>query len=750
MAKKGFVMKRSVISIFLVLSLLTISGCVAESTPGNGKLSTKNIERRVEGLLAKMTLEEKLGQMTEPGSFGDDISADMEKEVREGKVGSYLMINNIEKRNKLQKIAVEESRLGIPIIFAFDVIHGQRTIFPVPIAEASSWDLEMVEKTGQIAAKEARAMGIDWTFAPMIDISRDPRWGRIVEGAGEDPYLGSLMARAKVRGYQGDDFSDPERVAACLKHFAGYGASQAGRDYSTTEISERTLREIYLPPFKAGIDEGAATLMSGFNDLNGVPASGNKFLLTDILRDEWGFEGFVVSDWASVEQLIDHGIAEDKTQAAVLGVTSGVDMEMATRCYIDNLYQKIKAGEFPIRLIDESVRRILRVKFKAGLFEDPYADPSVASKVILAKEHLDVARDAARKSMVLLKNDGNLLPLKKDIRSIALIGPLADNQVDLLGTWALSARKEDVATVLDGLKSAVPDCKINYAKGCETNSDSTDGFGEAIKAAEVSDLVIMAIGESEFHNGESHCRTNIDLPGAQKELLQAIHKTGKPVVVVLFAGRPLTINWTMENIPSILLAWHPGIQGGPAIADVLFGDYNPAGKLTVTFPRNVGQIPIFYNMKNSGRPPSNDIHTSNYIDSPWTPLLPFGYGLSYTSFEYKDLRIENDKIRIPGIVKVSADITNTGKYAGQEVVQLYIRDIAGSVTRPIRELKGFDKISLKPGETKTVTFDLSTDDLRFYDINMEFNVEPGKFDLWIGTNSTEGLKGSFQLEDSLK
>jgi len=736
------------IALFTICIFLTLiqAGCVSPLEQKKNSLDPA-IETKIDVLLAKMTLKEKAGQMSQVSQSGDDGRSDIENEVRMGNIGSFLNLSNLELRNKLQKIAVEQSRLGIPLIFGADVIHGYRTIFPVPLAEASSWNLELMEKTAAVAAKEARASGVDWTFAPMIDIARDPRWGRIVEGSGEDAYLGSLVARAKVRGYQGDDLADPETMAACLKHFAVYGASQAGREYHTTEVPMRTVRNVYLPPFKAGVKEGAVTLMSGFNDLNGVPTSGDKMLLTDILRDEWGFDGFVVSDWRSIKQMIYHGFAKDEPQAAIIGATAGVDMEMVSQTYSDNLPGFVKDGTISQDVLDTAVRRILRVKFSLGLFENPYVNPKLQETVILAPEHRRLARQAATESMVLLKNEKNLLPLDKKIKSIALIGPLADNQKDLLGTWVLAAKEKDTVTLREGLKNALgKTCTINYAKGCETDSGSMEGFAEAIEAANNSELVIMAIGESEIHNGEAHSRTNLDMPGAQLQLLKEIQKTGKPIVMVLFAGRPLTINWELKNISTILLAWHPGVEGGNGIADVLFGDYNPAGKLTVTFPRNVGQIPIYYNMKNTGRPiVENDRWTSKYIDSPNTPLLPFGYGLSYTTFDYNNLKIENKKVSIPGTVKISADITNTGSVAGHEVVQLYIRDLVGSVTRPVKELKGFERIYLEPGETKTVTFELTTCNLKFYDINMEYNVEPGEFKVWVGPNSAKGLEGSFEL-----
>jgi beta-glucosidase len=738
-------MKR--ISSLCICAILLITQLGCQSKTKQSRNFDPVMEAKIDALLSKMTLEEKAGQMTQKGGGGEDGPADVEGEIRKGSISSFLNITDLEKRNKFQKVAVEESRLGIPLIFGFDVIHGYRTIFPVPLAEAASWDMDLMEKTARIAAREARAVGIDWTFSPMVDIARDPRWGRIVEGAGEDTYLGSLIARAKVRGYQGNDLSAHDTVAACLKHFAVYGAAQAGREYHTTEVPIRTVREVYLPPFEAGIDEGAATVMSGFNELNDVPTSGSKFLLTEVLRDAWGFDGFVVSDYRSVKQLINQGFAKDQSQAAVLASVAGVDMEMVSRTYCDNLPSLVRKGVVSENTLNTAVRRILRIKFRLGLFENPYVDPKLQDKVILAPEHREVARQAVRESMVLLKNENKTLPLDTNIKSIALIGPLADNREDLIGTWSLAGKNDDVVTLIEGLKKELGDtCKINYARGCDIESDSTEGFAEAVKAANASDLVVMAVGEGVMHNGEAHSRTNLDLPGVQQQLLKEIKKTGKPMVMVLFAGRPLTINWELENIPSILLAWHPGIEGGNGITDVLFGRYNPAGKITATFPRSVGQIPIFYNMKNTGRPGvEGDRFTSRYIDSPNTPLLPFGYGLSYTTFAYSSLKIENGKVKIPGVVKVSADIANTGTAAGHEVVQLYTRDLVGSVTRPVKELKGFKRIYLKPGETKTVTFDLSTSDLKFYDINMEYRVEPGDFEVWVGANSAEGLKGVFQL-----
>lgn len=740
-------MKKHLLLFLFVLSIVVTMGCQPHFEKST-KYSVPSMAKQIDALLGKMTLEEKVGQMSQHSNPFDDQSArfDIEDETRKGNVGSFLNFADVTKRNKLQKIAVEESRLGIPLIFGYDVIHGQRTVFPVPLGEAASWDIELVEECAKVAAREARALGIDWTFSPMVDIARDPRWGRIVEGAGEDAYLGSAISRAKVRGYQGSDLSDPETVAACLKHFAVYGASQAGREYHSTEVPLRTIRNVYLPPFKAGVEEGAATLMTGFNDLNGVPATANKFLLTEVLRDEWGFEGFVVSDWTSVMELTYHGIARDKTEASVLASTAGVDMEMVSRTYMKNLPRLVREGKVSEEVLDRAVRSILSVKYRLGLFDNPYVDPELQKTVILTPENRALARKAVRESMVLLKNEGKLLPLKSNLKSIALIGPLADNQKDLLGTWAFGGNSKDVVTVAKGLQDALGDsCEINYAKGCETDGVSTEGFSEAIEAANKSDLVIMAVGESAQHNGETRSRSNLNMPGMQLELVKEVAKTGKPIVMILFSGRPLTINWELENIGSIILAWHPGIEGGNGIADVLSGRYNPAGKITVTFPRNVGQIPIYYNMKNTGRPAGKTGNASVYIDVANSALVPFGYGLSYTTFAYANLQIENTKVEIPGAVKVSVDVSNTGDVGGHEVTQLYIRDISGSVTRPVKELKGFERIYLNAGETKTVTFNLETSELKFYDINMEYNVEAGDFQVWVGPNSAEGLEGRFEL-----
>lgn len=700
----------------------------------------KTIEMKVNDLLSKMTIEEKIGQMVQ-------YSGSDEKKIeylKKNGVGSFLNVTGAENTNKLQKIAVEQTRLGIPIIFGLDVIHGYRTITPIPLAEACGWDVEMVQKSAAMAAKEARASGVSWTFGPMVDITREPRWGRIAEGSGEDPFLGSEMAIARVKGFQGSDVSSDKNIAACLKHYVGYGASEAGKDYNNTEISERTLRNLYLPPFRAGVREGALTVMSAYMAISGVPATGNRHTITEILKQEWGFDGFVVSDWSSVKDLITHGFAENEQDAGAKALYAGVDMDMEGHIYSEVLPEMVKQGKVPESEINEAVRRILTVKFKLGLFDNPYTDPSLEKNNVLTKENNAVAREMAVKSIVLLKNDKNILPLKKTVKSIALIGPLADSKVDMLGMWCCLGKPEDAVTVLGGIKGKLPGVKINYAQGCDVKSDKTAGFAAALTAARNSEVVVMVLGESADMSGEANSRTAIGIPGKQEELLKEVYKTGKPVVLVLMNGRPLTINWEAENIPAIVEAWHLGVQSGNAIADVLFGDYNPSGRLVITFPRNVGQIPIYYNHESTCRPPSADKYSAQYIDSPYTPLYPFGYGLSYTKFDYSGLKLSADKISRYGTITVSAEISNSGKVAGEETVQLYIRDRVASLVRPIRELKGFKKVSLNPGEKKTVEFTIGPEELGFYNTDSSFIVEPGDFDVWIGHDSTSGLQGTFK------
>jgi len=588
---------------------------------------------------------------------------------------------------------------------------------------------------------------VHWTFAPMVDIARDPRWGRIVEGAGEDSYLGSAMARARVRGFQGRDYSAPDRIVACAKHWVGYGAAEAGRDYNTTDISEWTLREIYFPPFKAAVDAGVGTFMSAFNDLNGVPTSANPFTLTRVLRGEWKFDGFVVSDYTSVEELIKHGLAANEMEAARAALTAGVDMEMVSRLYNKHGAQLLKEAHLAQATIDEAVRRILRIKFRLGLFDKPYADESRERAVILSRENRAAAREIAARSMVLLKNERDTLPLSKDVKSIAVVGPLADSQKDMIGSWSGDGKAEDAVTLLAGIKAkAGSNTKITYVKGCDIEGASTDGINEAARAASEADVTIVAVGESAEMSGEASSRSSLDLPGRQLDLVKALQATGKPVVVVLMNGRPLTINWIAENAPAILETWFAGTEAGNAIADVLFGDVNPGGKLPVTFPRAVGQVPIYYNHKNTGRPPDpNNKYSSKYLDVPVTPLFAFGYGLSYTEFKLSNLQLSAQSIRADGRLTASVEVENTGKRAGDEVVQLYIRDMAASRTRPLKELKGFERITLKSGEKRRVQFTLAPEQLGFYNTDMRFVVEPGMFKVIVGTNSVDGLEASFEV-----
>ncbi len=697
---------------------------------------------RADTLLVRMTLAEKAGQLNQLSR----VSAGDEALLRAGGVGSFLNLHGAAETNRIQKIAVEESRLHIPLLLGNDVLHGYRTIFPIPLGEACSWDPEMARRTAAAAAEESRAMGINWLFAPMVDISRDPRWGRIAEGSGEDVFLGSAMAAARVRGFQGGDLTAPGSVLACLKHYVGYGNAQAGREYHSTDMSERTLRETYLPPFKAGVDAGAMSVMSAFNALNGVPTSANRFTLTEILRNEWGFGGLVVSDWTSIPELINHGLAADSTDAAAKAIVAGVDMDMMGKVYLNNLEKLVRDGVIPESAVNGAVRRVLTVKYAMGLFERPYTDPSLEKKTILSPEKVALARESARESIVLLKNDRDVLPLKKDIRAIAVVGPLASEKNSALGTWSAKGRGEDAVSVVEGIKAAVsPGTKVIAAPGCEITGEDRKGFTPAVDAAKQADVVVAVVGEAGWMTGEANSRSDINLPGVQEELLRALRSTGKPLVVVLMAGRPLTIPWTAENASALLMAWHLGVQSGNAIADILFGDICPSGKLAATFPRSVGQIPIFYNSENTGRPTSESRASSRYIDIPSTPLFPFGYGLSYTKFEYSGLKITPETTGAWGTVTVAANIRNAGKRAGDEIVQCYIRDEAASVVRPVRELRGFTRVHLEPGETKAVQFTLGPEALGFRNTDMQFTVEPGTFRVWVEPNSTEGIEGRFSV-----
>jgi beta-glucosidase len=746
-SEKEIMMTKHILFIILV-SLL------ASCSSRNNDISEKSIF--IDSLMNVMTLEEKIGQMTLYTSgwdvTGPTLNENYKKELKAGKVGALFNAHGVKYNTELQRMAMEDTRLGIPLLFGYDVIHGYKTIFPIPLGEAASWNMELIKKSAELSAKEAAAAGLNWTFNPMVDISRDPRWGRIAEGAGEDPYLGSLIAAAKVKGYQGEDLSDPLTLMACVKHFAAYGGAQAGRDYHTVDMSDRVLREVYLPPYKAALDAGAATVMTSFNEVDGVPASGSKYLMTQILRDEWGFDGFIVTDYTSINEMVPHGIVANEHDAAELALNAGVDMDMQGGVYNKNLMVLIEEGKIEEKQIDFAVQRILAAKWDLGLFENPYRylDTTREQQILYSQELMDHAHDVARESIVLLKNEKwqgkPLLPLSKQIRSIAIIGPLADNQIDMLGTWHASGDASKVVTVLQGIKNKIPKANIMFANGSGFEGDDRSGFQEAIDIAKKADVVILALGENYIQNGEAASRTNIDLPGAQNALVEEILKLKKPIVALVMAGRPLAIENLEQSVPSILNTWHLGTMAGEAIADVLFGDYNPSGKLTITFPRNVGQIPIYYSMKNTGRPfDANSKYTSKYIDVANEPLYPFGYGLSYTSFEYSDLSIDKSEISANETLTIKAKVTNTGDFEGSEVVQMYIQDLVGSVTRPVKELKGFWKITLAPGESQIVSFTISPDNLRFYDREMNFTSEPGDFKVYIGPNSTEGLEGQFTL-----
>jgi len=728
----------------LVLALAFIL-CAVPSTAQQRPL---NRERRINALLARMTLAEKLGQLQQlDGEGNGNFRPEHLDLIRKGLLGSTLNVRGAQRTNQLQHIAMEESRLNIPVLFGFDVIHGYRTIFPIPLAEASSWDPSLAERSASIAAQEARDAGVRWTFAPMLDIARDPRWGRITEGAGEDPYLGAAFASARVRGFQGSDYSAANKILACAKHWVAYGAGEGGRDYNTTDLSENTLREIYFPPFKAAVDAGVGTVMSAFNDINGVPASANPFTLTRVLRDEWKFDGFVVSDYTSVKELINHGLAANEKDAARAALNAGVDMEMVSRLFNQQGPALLKEGQVSQATIDEAVRRILRIKFRLGLFDRPYTDEAREPNSLLKPESISAAREIAGRSMVLLKNERQTLPLDKNIRSIAVIGPLADDRRAPLGWWAGDGREEDTVTPLAGIRAKVsPRTKVGYAQGCDVRDSSTAGFPEAVALARKSDVALVFVGESADMVGEAASRSSLDLPGRQMDLVKTIYETGKPTIVVLVNGRPPTIEWIVERVPAILESWMGGSQAGNAIADIVFGDVNPGGKLPVTFPRTVGQVPIYYNHMNTGRPPeANNRYTSKYLDVPWTPLFPFGYGLSYTQFKITNLQVSAKSIRRNGKLIVSVEVENVGKRTGDEVVQLYIRNVAASITRPVKELKGFQRVTLQPGEKRRVEFLLTGEQLGFWNREMRFVVEPGDFKVMVGPNSEDVIETKFEV-----
>ncbi|MFQ3238707.1 MAG: beta-glucosidase [Olleya marilimosa] len=758
----------------IVLVTATLFSCNTNSN-STKKNSENPFEAQVDSILNLMTIEEKLGQLNLPSSgditTGASESSNVAKNIEDGKVGGLFNIKTVEKIREVQKIAVEKSRLGIPLIFGMDVIHGYKTTFPIPLGLSASWDMEMIEKTARVAATEASADGINWTFSPMVDISRDARWGRVSEGSGEDTYYGSQVARAMVRGYQQNDLTANNTLLSCVKHFALYGASEAGRDYNTVDMSRIRMYNEYLPPYKAAIDEGVGSVMASFNEVDGVPATGNKWLLTDLLRDDWGFDGFVVTDYTGIEEMVYHGVG-DLQQVSAQSLKAGSDMDMVAEGFLNTLKQSLEDGKVSINDIDTAVKRILTAKYQLGLFDDPYkyCDVNRAKTEIFTQENRDFARTVGAESMVLLKNENQTLPLKKS-STIALIGPLANTSVNMAGTWSVATDQEKSKTVLDGLKSVVTDkANILYAKGSNVDydlelekratmfgkdiprDDRTDKqlLDEALAIAKKADVIVATLGETAEFSGESSSRTNLEIPQAQKDLLNALLKTGKPVVLVLFTGRPLVLVEENDTVPAILNVWFPGSEAGLSIADVLFGDVNPSGKLTATFPRNVGQIPIFYNHKNTGRPLGNkegkfEKFKSNYIDVRNEPLYPFGYGLSYTTFEYSNLKLDQTSINMDGKINITVDVTNTGNYDGKEVIQLYIRDVVGSVTRPVKELKGFKKAFIKKGETQTVSFDISVEDLKFYNYDLDFVAEPGDFEVFVGTNSDASLKTSFKL-----
>ncbi len=757
--------KLTITAVFLSLvSLITfdLSAQINKSDP--------KMDQFVNSLMDKMTLEEKLGQLNLPGA-GDIVTGqagntDVAKKIREGKVGGLFNIKSIAKIKEVQKIAVEQSRLKIPLLFGMDVIHGYQTVFPIPLGLSCSWDMNLIEQSARIAAIEASADGINWTFSPMVDIARDPRWGRIAEGAGEDVYLGSQIAKAMVTGYQGKDLSLNNTIMACVKHYALYGAAESGRDYNTTDMSHQRMYNEYFPPYKAAVDAGVGSVMASFNEVDGIPATGNKWLMTTVLRDQWGFGGFVVTDYTGINEMTDHGMGDLKTVSS-LALNAGIDMDMVGEGLLSTLTASMKEGKVTQQQIDAATRRILEAKYKLGLFEDPYryCNEERAKKEVFSPEHRKAARETAAQSFVLLKNQNNLLPLKKN-GTVAVIGPLADNKQNMPGTWSVAAVFEQATSVLTGLKEVAGD-KVDflYAKGSNLDADEkfeerAGMFGknlgrdnrpadvvlkEALDIANKSDVVLAVLGESAEMSGESSSRTNIEIPKIQKDLLEALLKTGKPVVLVLFTGRPLALKWEQENVPAILNVWYPGSEAGYAVADVLFGNANPSGKLSTTFPQNVGQVPIFYSHKNTGRPLGEgkwfEKFRSNYLDVSNEPLYPFGFGLSYTTFSYGDLNLSSTLLNGNQTLTASITVTNSGKYDGKEVVQLYIRDLIGSVTRPVKELKGFQKIDLKAGESKTVTFNITPEDLKFYNYDLKYDWEAGDFQIMIGGNSRDVKTG---------
>ncbi len=754
-----------------IFTLITIGTMNAQNKSYLDK--TKPTEERIDLLMKQMTLEEKVGQMNQYNGFWEVTgpaptggNAELKyKQLRAGLVGSMLSVRGVKEVKAVQKIAVEETRLGIPLIIGFDVIHGYKTLSPIPLAEAASWDMEAIKKSAQVAAAEASAVGINWTFGPNVDVSHDARWGRVMEGAGEDAYLGSKIATARVTGFQGDSKADLLKVntiAACAKHFAAYGFAEAGKEYNTVDISNSRLYNEVLPPFYAAKEAGVRTFMNSFNILNGVPATGNAFLQRDILKGKWNFDGFVVSDWASVREMINHGYAKDGVDATQKAVTAGSDMDMESSMYVAELAKLVQEGKVKESLVDDAVRRILRVKFELGLFDDPYryCDEKREKATIGNKANNDGVLDMAKKSIVLLKNESNLLPLKKSGQKIALIGPLANDKNSPLGSWRIASDDNTAVSVLEGMQKYKGN-QLTFEKGADLtigktafieelvfNTTDRTGFASAKKAAASADVVVMVLGEHGFQSGEGRSRTNLDLPGLQQELLEEIYKVNPNIVLVLNNGRPLALPWAAAHIPTIVEAWHLGTQTGNAVAQVLYGDYNPSGKLPMSFPRNVGQVPIYYNNYSTGRPTNGEgnVFWSHYTDVEKTPQFPFGFGLSYTTFEYKNLKLDKTAIALGEAVKVSVDVTNTGNYDGKEVVQLYIHDEVASLARPVKELKGFELVELKKGETKTITLTLTDKELGFFDNNGNYLVEPGTFKIMVGGSSDKGLESRFEIK----
>ena len=747
-----------------IMSIMTVSTINAQQ-----KLNPE-IEKKIDVLMSKMTLEEKVGQMNQYNGFWDVTgpapvggTAEQKYEnIKKGLVGSMLTVRGVKEVKAVQKIAVEQTRLGIPLIIGFDVIHGYKTLSPIPLAEAASWDLKAIEKSAETAASEAAASGINWTFGPMMDISKDARWGRVMEGAGEDSYLGSKVAIARVKGFQGDNtFKSPLRIATTAKHFAAYGFVESALEYNASEISNNTLFNQVLPPFKAAVDAGLKTVMTSFNTINGIPASGDKFLLRDVLKNKWGFNGFVISDWASIREMIPWGFSKDEKEAAISAVEAGTDMDMEGGIYVPYLIDLVKQGKVKQEFVDDAVRRILRVKYELGLFDNPYRflDEKREKEVIGSKANREAVLDMAKKSIVLLKNDTNLLPLKKSGQKIVLLGSLAESKNSPLGSWRIAADSNTAVSVLEGMQQYKGN-SLNYVKGLDLttleptfltevqyNTTDKSGFEAAKNAAKEADVVVMVLGEHGFSSGEARSRTNLDLPGLQQEFLEEIYKVNPNIVLVLNNGRPLTISWAAEKIPTIVEAWQLGTETGNAVAQVLYGDYNPSGKLPMSFPRNIGQVPIAYNHYSTGRftNKDNNVFWSHYSDVEKTPLYPFGYGLSYTTFEYSNLKINKKTFSKGEKVEVSVDLKNTGKVTGKEVAQLYLQDEFASVVRPVKELKGFEMIELKAGETKTITFTLTDAELGFYNNQNEFVVEPGSFKVMVGGSSDANLTTQFNV-----